>query len=237
MVVSLPSEHSPGSRYGGALPHTPLIVGFVAALSLVRFLAAHADTQAILCKDSPVAGVRPANFECALLVRKRIATLPAAPVYLFETFASPIAAQRAETPAGAVVRAGGKIWLVSLARKGERTPGATFVAEIGPLEVPRAASYEMVVGEVVTAPGRHSRVHTHPGPEAWYLLSGEQCVEMPGKVMRAQARQTMLALANTPMELNVTGTRRRDAIFAVVRDATKAWSAGADWRPPGHCRS
>ena len=28
-------------------------------------------------------------------------------------------------------------------------------------------------------PGDNSRVHTHPGPEGWFVLAGEQCLETP----------------------------------------------------------
>jgi len=35
--------------------------------------------------------------------------------------------------------------------------------------------------------------HRHPGPEAWFVIAGGQCLETPKGVMTAQAGQAMLA--------------------------------------------
>jgi hypothetical protein len=46
----------------------------------------------------------------------------------------------------------------------------------------------------------------------------------------------MFASANTPMQLNITGTGNREALFAIVHDAAKPATAVSDWQPKGGCQ-
>jgi len=48
-------------------------------------------------------------------------------------------------------------------------------------------------------------IHTHPGPEVFYLLTGQQCLETPTGATKARAGEGMTAPANTPMQLNIVG--------------------------------
>jgi hypothetical protein len=52
---------------------------------------------------------------------------------------------------------------------------------------PPAKSYAAVLSYAVMRPGDSSRVHTHPGPEGWYVLTGEQCLETPAGANKARA--------------------------------------------------
>jgi MFS family permease len=90
-------------------------------------------------------------------------------------------------------QAAGKVWLFSLGPKRERSQGGTFVAEIGPVPpVPPAASYVLEVLEAEHGPDVSAevarRVHIHPGPEIFYLLAGEQCLEAFPSRKSASAR-------------------------------------------------
>jgi hypothetical protein len=111
------------------------------------------------------------------LAVKPFSTLPKGVLFLrFENFLTADAAQRAATSASAVVEWAGKIWLLTLAPKGERSRGGTFVAEIGPVPaVPPAASYVLDVNEAEFGPDVKAQVarqvHTHPGPEIDLLPS------------------------------------------------------------------
>jgi quercetin dioxygenase-like cupin family protein len=85
-------------------------------------------------------------------------------------------------------------------------------------------------------PGTYTRVHIHPGPEAWYILSGEQCLETPAGPMRAQAGESMVALPTTPMRLTNSGSSVRRAFFIVIHDANQPWTIPTeDWKPTGAC--
>jgi hypothetical protein len=194
---------------------------------------------AVGCDDSPTPGKRPPNTECATLVHKNFDTLPPGPlVWRFENFPTTDAAQRASTPASAVVEAGGKVWLLTLAAKGVRSKGATFVAETELLPpIPSGPSYEIVVSEANLGPEAKVMTHKHSGPETWFLLTGEQCVELPDRAVRGRAGQTPTsAPAETPMKLNIIGPAKRDALFLVVHDSSKPWNTFLDWQPKGLCQ-
>jgi hypothetical protein len=193
---------------------------------------------AVGCGDSPTPGKRPPNTDCAILVHKNFDALPPGPlVWRFENFPTTDAAQRASTPASAVVEAGGKVWLLTLAAKGVHSEGATFVAETELLPpIPSGPSYEIVVSEANLGPEAKVMTHTHSGPETWFLLTGEQCVELPDRAVRGRAGQTPTSVpAETPMKLNVVGSGKRDAIFLIVHDSSKPWNTFVDWQPKGLC--
>ena len=127
------------------------------------------------------------------------------------------------------------MWLSEFGPRDAAPRGGEAIAIVGPLQLPAARSYAAVLSYAVMRPGDNSRVHTHPGPEGWYVLAGEQCLETPAGATRAQAGGTMTAPANTPMELNVTGTKLRRAFALVIHDSTQQRGIPSDWRPSGAC--
>ena len=120
-------------------------------------------------------------MSCKFLDRlARCTTLPKGVLFLrLENFSTTKAALDVATSASAVVEWAGKIWLLTLGPKGVRSSGGTLVAEIGPVpDVPPATSYVLDVNEANFDPEMKAQVaqqvHTHPGPEIFYLLTGEQ---------------------------------------------------------------
>ncbi len=120
--------------------------------------------------------------------------------------------------------------------KGGYSKGGTLVAETDPLPpIPSAIRYEIVVAEADLGPEANVMTHKHSGPETWYLLTGEQCLELPDRAMRARAGETMSAPAETPMKLNIVGPGKRDALFAIVHDSSP-FNMFLDWKPIGLCQ-
>jgi quercetin dioxygenase-like cupin family protein len=193
---------------------------------------------AFTCNDSPTPGKRPPNTDCAILVHKNFSTLPSGPlVWRFENFATPKAAQASTTPASVVVEAAGRVWLLTLSSKGGRSKGGTFVAESELLPpIPPGPGYEIVVAEADLGPEANVSVHKHSGPETWFLITGEQCLELPGRVVRARFGETMSAPPETPMKLNIVGPGKRDAFFIIVHDSSKPFITPLDWQPKGLCQ-
>jgi mannose-6-phosphate isomerase-like protein (cupin superfamily) len=196
----------------------------------------------VACPDSPNPGKRPAGSDCAFVARQTFATLPKEPIVLrVETFPTTGAAEDAATPASAVVQAAGKIWLLTLATQGERSQSGTFITEIGPISgIPSAPRYEMQVADADFGPAANAAiskaVHTHSGPEIWYLITGEQCLETPDGAHRAKAGEGMFAPTGVPMQLNITGSSNREALFAIVHDASKPATTVSEWQPKGLCQ-
>jgi quercetin dioxygenase-like cupin family protein len=85
-------------------------------------------------------------------------------------------------------------------------------------------------------PAVSNAIHTHSGPELWYLLTGEQCLETPNGTTRVRAGAGMFAPAATPMQLNIVGRSKRDALFVIIHDATKPATTVSDWQPKGTCQ-
>jgi quercetin dioxygenase-like cupin family protein len=176
----------------------------------------------VVCNESPTPGKRPPNVDCALIAKTKFTSLPSGPlVWRFENFVTMEAGQGASTTASVIVEAAGKVWVITLASKGSRSKGGTFVAETDELPpIPPGSSYEIVVYEADLGPDAIVPAHTHSGPETWYLLTGEQCLELPDRVVRAHAGETMFAPADTPMKLNIIGPGKRDALFIIVHESS-----------------
>jgi hypothetical protein len=202
---------------------------------------AHSDHHLVGCPDSPAPGKRARGMDCAIVAHTVFNELPKGSLVLrVENFSSIGEARKAASAASSVVEARDQVWLLTLANKGERSKGGVFVAEVGPLPpIPPASKYEMQVADADFSPAMNSviskAVHTHSGPEIWYLLTGEQCLETPDGPHRAGAKEGMFAPAETPMQLNITGTEKREALFLIVHDAAKPATTVSDWQPKGSC--
>ena len=155
----------------------------------------------------------------AFIAHKTFTALPKPSIVLrLENFPTTEAAQKSATPASAVVEAVGRVWLLTLGSQGERSKAGSFVTEIGPLpDIPVAASYELQVADADFGPAMNpaisKAVHTHSGPEIWYVLTGAQCLETRNGIQHAKAGEGMFAPANTPMQLNIAGTGNRQGFL------------------------
>jgi len=90
--------------------------------------------------------------------------------------------------------------------------------------------------EATFTPGMRSRVHTHPGPEAWVVLEGEQCLETPEGKIRVGAGESMLVRGGIPMVLYGTGSGIRRALVLIVHPTGEALGTTYDgWQPTESC--
>ena len=144
-------------------------------------------------------------------------------------FPNRAAAETVKTPSGLIVQEEGKVWLSEFGPKDAPSRGG------GPLELPLAKSYDAEIAYAIMRPGDRSRVHTHPGPEAWYVIAGSQCLDTPEGATKAGAGQTMFVKHSVPMELSITGTEVRRSLTLVIHDSAKIWGAPSDWTPTGAC--
>ena len=209
-------------------------VGSLAAQAPVS--VAHDHLTEVACVDVPAGGKRP-EFGCFNVgVATGLHFSHASVYWHLRTFPNRKAAEAVRSATGIVVEEDGRVWLSEFGPKDAAPRGGEAIAIIGPLQLPAAGSYAAVLSYAVMRPGDNSRVHTHPGPEGWYVLAGEQCLETPAGASRARAGGTMTAPANTPMELNVTGTKLRRAFALVIHDAAQQRGIPSDWKPSGACR-
>jgi anti-sigma factor ChrR (cupin superfamily) len=132
----------------------------------------------------------------------------------------------------------GKVWLFTIAQAQWRPGDGHRVAKIGPLPVTPGTDYTAVYLEVISEPGRSTPVHKHSGPEAFYTLTGEICLETPAGVFAAGADASgPVVQADTPMELTATGPTRRRGIALILHDSSRpAMTFVDDWTPKGLCK-
>jgi quercetin dioxygenase-like cupin family protein len=195
----------------------------------------HERLSEVACVDVPVGKQRP-EFGCFNIGTATGLHFNQASVYWhLRAFPNRKAAEAAKSATGIVVEEDGRVWLSEFGARNIAPRGGKAIAVIGPLQLPAAESYTAVLSYAVMRPGDSSRVHTHPGPEGWYVLAGEQCLETPAGADRAQAGGTTTVRPNIPMELNVTGTKLRRAFALVIHDSAQQRGIPSDWKPSGAC--
>ena len=140
---------------------------------------------------------------------------------------------------GTVVDSLGKVWLLTIAEGGWRPLSGERIAEIGPLPIAEGETYSAQYMEAIFTPGMTSRAHIHSGPEAWYTLTGETCLETPqGKQVGRAGGQYVIVPGGPPMHLTATGTETRRAIVLILHDSSKPASTPVyDWTPKGLCKN
>ena len=247
-VVIIASRAAPSKRGREAtlrpmIKRMTTVVFTVASLMGAAPLVAQTATQAhhapFPCLDD---GLKANDFGCLLLGKREFASFPEGPLFWNLTaFATRAAAEAAASTSSIVVEADGKFWLSDFGPKSAASGAGEAVASIGPLalagpNVPVFPSYQVVVYLAVMPPGRRTGVHTHPGPEAWYMLAGEQCLETPNGIIRARTGEGAMVGPGLPMQLTNNGPSTRRALFIVIHDAAQAWGAPtANWTPSGAC--
>ena len=198
--------------------------------------AAHDHLTEIACVDIPPGAKRP-DFGCFNVgaVTSLHFSQPSVWWHL-RAFPTRQAAESAKSATGLVVEEAGRVWLSEFGAQNAAARGGTAVAIVGPLQLPAANAYTAVLSYAVMRPGDRSRVHTHPGPEGWYVIDGEQCLETPDGPSSARAGGRMTVRPNIPMELSVTGTTLRRAFAVVVHDSAQQRGTPSNWKPTGSCK-
>ena len=167
-------------------------------------------------------------FVVTPLVEKKVTELPAGLLYWqVETFATLEAAETAAGPMSLAAEAEGKAWLFTLGAEGAPSNGGTMVVEIGPIPRIEAAEYLLRINSGYGPPGAKTAVHTHPGSEAFLVLSGQLTQRTPKDVHVVEAGQTMPGMPNMPMEVSSTGSTDLHELIMFVVDANQPFSSPA----------
>ena len=169
------------------------------------------------------------KFEIKPVAEKKLKHLPGGALYWrLENFPTLAQAQAAMGETSLAAEVSGKVWLFTLGAKGGATPGASKVAEIGPVPPIAAPEYLLRINHAGGPPGAKTPVHTHPGSEAFYVLAGQVGQRTPHGVSHADAGQAMNGHgADMPMEVFSSGTTDLDQLVMFVVDATRPFSSPA----------
>lgn len=163
------------------------------------------------------------------VTEKKLTQLPPGPLYWrIETFSTLEGAQAAAGPTGLAAEISGKAWLFTLGPKGGATQGGSKVAEIGPVPAITAPEYLLRINHASGLPGAKTTVHTHPGSEAFFVLSGRLGQRTPHGTAYVDAGQAMNGHGpDTPMEVFSAGTTDLDQLVMFLVDATRPFSSPA----------
>lgn len=182
------------------------------------------------------------KYEVKPLAQKKVAQLPAGPLYWrVETFPTLIEARAAVGPDGwdpaavhydtktaLIAEAANKVWVVTLGPQGVSTPGGTKLAEIGPVSTVSAPEYLLRLNYGSGPAGSKTPAHSHPGSESFYVISGRLGQRTPNSVNFVDAGQTMNGhAANTTMQVFNAGKTDLSALIMFVVDAQKPFSVPA----------
>jgi quercetin dioxygenase-like cupin family protein len=173
--------------------------------------------------DSPE---RQGKEGCAILASRPLAASTAQPLFWhLDRFETLDAAQKAAGPDGVAADAHGSVWLMTIEHQTDQHHGGVHVATIGPLSLPAAKGYTMRVISSLLAPGSLTPVHTHSGPEVWYIVTGEQCLETQQAGHRLVAGNSFVLPSDTIHRGRITASKPRGTLGLVLHDAGRPGSS------------
>ena len=211
---------------------------FLSCLLLCAQLAAQAiHFQDDTCK--PVSA-RTQETGCWILVDNPVGRLTSPEVFWhLDAYPSRLAAQADKGPRGTIVESFGKAWLMTIEDENWRSAHGNRVAEIGPLQVVAGEKYSALFMEADFTPGMTAPAHKHSGPEAWYAVGGETCLETSDgrKQISKVGNPPVIAPAGISMYLTAIGTEERRSIVIILhRSSQPPVTLVHDWTPKGLCK-
>lgn len=197
-------------------------------------VAAPGDT----CKP---ANTRTQQIGCWILADNPVGQITKPDVFWhLDGYATRAAAEADKGPRGTVVESYGKVWLMTIEDKNWRSAHGKRVAEIGPLPVVAGEKYSAQFMEADFTPGMTAPTHVHSGPEAWYAVGGETCLETSDGRMQIShvGGAPVIVPMGIAMHLAAIGTAERRSIVIILHQSSKhATTVVHDWTPKGLCRA
>ena len=175
---------------------------------------------------------------CFIITDHPEGPLGPAPVFWHVTrFRSKALADAARDSTGTVVEAYGRVWLMTIGDSATRPRGGVPAATIGPLPIKAGVAYSALYMEASMYPGMKTPVHRHSGPEAWYALKGQTCLETPeGARTGTVTGPPVIVPGGQPMALTATGTTLRQTLVLILHDAAEPPTVmDTTWTPRGLC--
>jgi quercetin dioxygenase-like cupin family protein len=189
--------------------------------------------------DVPVAQ-RTSETGCYLVATQVLPKAPTGPVfwhiYSYPSRAAAEAAARGST--SIAIEALGAAWLFAIGDATWQAPAGQRVARVGPLPVRDAKQYTARYMEAVFPAGQglQTAVHRHAGPEAWFVVSGAQCLRTPDATTVMRRGESGFVAGGPPMVLTSVGRDTRRALVLVLHDSQQSWmTVATNWHPTATC--
>jgi quercetin dioxygenase-like cupin family protein len=175
-----------------------------------------------------------------LLSHESLGSLDADAVYWnLDKYPSVEAAQRDKAGSGSVITAFGSIWLFTVGPSASRPTNGEHVAQVGPISVDKNTSYDAEFLKSTFSPGMTAPIHVHSGPEAFYAVSGDSCLETPDGVQVGRGPgNSMTVRGGPPMLLMALGPEPRKGFALILHDpALPPTTLVHNWTPKGLCQA
>ena len=195
-----------------------------ASLRAIVLLSLTAATASAQLEPSCVANSpeRRGEIGCSIVEIKPLPeTVKGSLYWHIDRFESGERARAAAGPASIALDAHGAWWLLTIESGVADHHGGEHVTQVGLPELPPAPRYSMLVISAYVPSGMTSRLHTHSGVEAFYVVDGAQCLETPAHAYRMEKGGSLAVPAGMPMRLVATGPTPRHALAVIVYDTAK----------------
>lgn len=173
-----------------------------------------------------------------LMAHQHLEALSGTSVYWqLHTFPDLAAALREQRANAVVIVAFGQVWLFTVGAKGAWAAHGTHVAEVGPIPIDGVSSYDAEFLKSTFSPGMRAPIHVHSGPEAFYAVGGDTCLETPDGVNWGHGPgNSMVVRQGPPMLLMAPGPEPRKGFAMILHDsALPPTTLVTHWAPKGLC--
>jgi quercetin dioxygenase-like cupin family protein len=166
------------------------------------------------------------EFVVEKVAEKSIDALPEGELYwTAETFPTLEAAEAAADTTSIAAEAGGRAWLLTLGPETAAGHGGEVLATVGPIDRFDAPEYLLRINVSDAPPGSMTSVHSHPGTEAIYVLSGEVTIQWPDRTETIAAGESQAGQPpNTPMMATSTGEEDLVELIMFLVDSSQEFS-------------
>ncbi len=169
------------------------------------------------------------EFIVTKMAELSVPTLPEGDLYWHvETFGSLDEAKSAGGDFSLTAEFDNKAWLFTLADRQAESSGGTHAASIGPVARFDAPEYLLRINSATAPVGSKTSIHSHPGPEAFLILSGQLTQRTPYGQHVLNAGGTMPGVPGQPMEVISTGNEELRELVMFVVDPTQPFSSPAE---------
>jgi quercetin dioxygenase-like cupin family protein len=182
---------------------------------------------------------RTQQIGCWIMADNSVGQLHASPVYWhLDVYPTRAAAEADKGDRSTIVESLSRVWLMTIDDEKWRSAHGTRITEIGPLAVSAGDEYSAQYMEAIFTPGMTAPAHIHSGPEAWYTVAGETCLETSdGRVQIGRpGGPAVIVPMGLSMHLTATGSEQRRAVVLILHESAKpATTQVNNWTPKGLC--
>ncbi|AZQ66433.1 cupin domain-containing protein [Silicimonas algicola] len=168
------------------------------------------------------------EFVVTKMAEKNVSTLPDGELYWHvENFGSVADAEAAAGEYSLAAEFDDKAWLFTLADRKAGEMGGTPVAAIGPVPRIDSDSFLLRINNATAPVGAKTTIHSHPGPEAFLVLSGQLTQHTPYGMHVLNAGARMPGVPDQAMEIQSTGDEDLRELIMFIVDPSRPFAEDA----------